>query len=151
MGDPAIARTQRRHAIDSRMEKKRKDAETKKRAAAAKRDKLKPGDVNEPGVSAGDITLTPNAPSGVQSGAPNRKRRRQNPATNDDSEDDEDTPPVLHPDDPAHFLKLSRALRILLAREITEDQIDEADVLLRTYTSEIVNVSNILFFEPCLT
>lgn len=154
MGDPTTARAQRSQAIAARVEKKHSEAEAKKRAAAAKRGKRKTGDTSNPGVIFEDVFSVPSAPSSTTlPGPPKRKYRRQNPAGDVNSDDDEDTSPVLHPDDPANFLKLSQALQILLAREITEEEINEADVLLRAYVSELVNVSGIrlLMFEPHLT
>jgi hypothetical protein len=60
------------------------------------------------------------------------KRRRKNPAA--------PKPSNLHPDDPAHFLKLCTALKILVAREITDDQIEAAHHLLEAYCKELVPV-----------
>jgi hypothetical protein len=50
-------------------------------------------------------------------------------------------PSSLHPDDPANFLKLCEALKILVAREITDDQIETARGLLQSYCQELVYVS----------
>ncbi|KAI0668702.1 hypothetical protein C8Q78DRAFT_1097701 [Trametes maxima] len=46
----------------------------------------------------------------------------------------------LHPDDPAHFLKLSEALKLLTAHVLTTLNIQEADRLLREYGEEIVRL-----------
>ena len=46
----------------------------------------------------------------------------------------------LHSDDPANFLKLSMAIRILIKRTITDDDIDEADWLLCEYNTELIKV-----------
>lgn len=46
----------------------------------------------------------------------------------------------LHSDDPANFLKLSMAIRILIKRTIVDDDIDEADRLLREYNIELIKV-----------
>jgi len=46
----------------------------------------------------------------------------------------------LHSDDPANFLKLSMAIRILIKRTIVDDDIDEADRLLREYNTELIKV-----------
>ena len=46
----------------------------------------------------------------------------------------------LHSDDPANFLKLSMAIRILIKRTIVDDNIDEADWLLCEYNTELIKV-----------
>ncbi|KAI0650610.1 hypothetical protein C8Q79DRAFT_395434 [Trametes meyenii] len=46
----------------------------------------------------------------------------------------------LHPDDPAHFLKLSEALKLLTAHVLTTYDIQEADKLLREYGKDIVRL-----------
>ncbi|KAI0676009.1 hypothetical protein C8Q78DRAFT_1150337 [Trametes maxima] len=46
----------------------------------------------------------------------------------------------LHPDDPAHFLKLSEALKLLTAHVLTTVDIQEADRLLREYGQDIVRL-----------
>ncbi|KAH9912376.1 hypothetical protein B0H21DRAFT_828763 [Amylocystis lapponica] len=62
-----------------------------------------------------------------------RKRRRRD-------DDDSHLPSNLHPRDPANFLKLSRALRLLLAERITPSQITEAETLLREYCAELIEL-----------
>lgn len=59
-----------------------------------------------------------------------------------DEEDSEDEGAVsrLHPDDPDNFVKLSTALRLLLSRELLEEDIDAADDLLREYCTELIGV-----------
>lgn len=47
---------------------------------------------------------------------------------------------MLHPEDPAHFLKLSSALRLLLQRELTDADITEADRLLQGYCGDLARV-----------
>lgn len=62
-------------------------------------------------------------------------------ADNDDhEEDDSHQLPNLHPNDPANFFKLSKALQILLARELSTADVEEADVLLREYCIELSQV-----------
>lgn len=46
----------------------------------------------------------------------------------------------LHPSDPANFLKLSMAIRILIKRTITDDDIDEAHRLLCEYNVELIKL-----------
>ena len=55
---------------------------------------------------------------------------------------DKPKPSSLHPDDPANFLKLCTALKILVAWEITDDQIETARGLLQSYCKELVYVSS---------
>ena len=49
-----------------------------------------------------------------------------------EGQDDEHVPvePNLHPDDPANFFKLSRALQLLLTRTIEVSAVEEVDRLL---------------------
>ena len=65
------------------------------------------------------------------------KRRRRNGANNDPTST---RPSNLHPDNPANFLKLCMALKLLVSRKITDDQIEQASQLLRSYCQEVVNV-----------
>ncbi len=72
-------------------------------------------------------------------------RRKKHAAGEDeeedgDDDDDENTPSCLHPDDPANFLKLSQALRLLMSRQITETQIGQAEALLRDYCQELIEL-----------
>ncbi len=67
-------------------------------------------------------------------------KKRKKSAQQDDEDDEDDSPTSLHPDDPANFLKLCKALRILFNRTLTKQDIDQADVLLRSYCSELVSV-----------
>ncbi|KAG1847027.1 hypothetical protein DFJ58DRAFT_843343 [Suillus subalutaceus] len=46
----------------------------------------------------------------------------------------------LHPHDTAHFLKLSAALRILIRRDLSDDDIDRADALIREYNVELIHL-----------
>lgn len=46
----------------------------------------------------------------------------------------------LHPDDPANFLKLSGALRILMQHTLLDADIDSADTLIRQYVTELLKV-----------
>lgn len=67
-----------------------------------------------------------------------RKRPRQQ--VTDDEDSDEEAASRLHPDDPDNFVKLSTALRLLLSRELEEDDIETADELLREYCTELIEV-----------
>lgn len=58
-----------------------------------------------------------------------------------EADDLEDPKFSLHPDDPANFLKLSAALRILIQRKLSDDDIDRADTLIREYNVELIHVS----------
>ncbi|KAI1783145.1 hypothetical protein LXA43DRAFT_977257 [Ganoderma leucocontextum] len=46
----------------------------------------------------------------------------------------------LHPDDPANFLKLSEALRLLTSHVLTTAEIKDADKLLREYCTELLRL-----------
>jgi hypothetical protein len=78
-----------------------------------------------------------------------RKRQQQQDKEANSVEEDEArdnaTPSNLHPDDPKNFLKLSSALKVLVAREITEVDLTESDRLIREYCQELVEVSCLLF------
>ncbi|KAG1796123.1 hypothetical protein EV424DRAFT_1353275 [Suillus variegatus] len=57
-----------------------------------------------------------------------------------EADDLEDPKFSLHPDDPANFLKLSAALRILIQRKLSDDDIDRADTLIREYNVELIHL-----------
>lgn len=44
----------------------------------------------------------------------------------------------LHPDDPANFLKLSSALRILMRHTLSDADVNSADTLIRQYATELL-------------
>lgn len=46
----------------------------------------------------------------------------------------------LHPRDVENFLQLSHALRILLSGRLTEDNIRQAEDLIATYCSDLIEV-----------
>ncbi|KIK33063.1 hypothetical protein CY34DRAFT_27105 [Suillus luteus UH-Slu-Lm8-n1] len=54
----------------------------------------------------------------------------------------------LHPDDPANFLKLSAAFRILIKHQICDHELDHADRLLREYCSELINLYGSAVIKP---
>lgn len=60
-------------------------------------------------------------------------------------EDDADLKFSLHPDDPANFLKLCAALRILVQHHINDQQIDTAEQLIREYGAELIKVPFLSF------
>jgi len=141
MPDPDVARLQRQAAIDSRIRKKKMDAE-----AAKKRNTRKTHtSTSAAPESIPDIfdEATTGASDERNTNRQRQKRKRTEDAggNKESDEDDSERPSCLHPDDPANFLMLSKALRILLARELTEEQIDEADKLLCKYCSDLVDVS----------
>lgn len=55
---------------------------------------------------------------------------------------DDEAPCCLHPDDPAHFLKLSAALRCFMQTEIDDEDISRGTSLLHEYVRDIPRVSN---------
>jgi len=68
----------------------------------------------------------------------------------DGDEGDESASSSLHPDDPANFLKLGCALKILTRQWIREDEIDDADRLLREYCTELLTVSMYICYKVIL-
>ncbi|KIJ11914.1 hypothetical protein PAXINDRAFT_15245 [Paxillus involutus ATCC 200175] len=55
-------------------------------------------------------------------------------------DDNEELKFTLHPDDPAHFLKLLSALRLLIKHTITDADIEEADQLIREYCTGLIKL-----------
>lgn len=72
------------------------------------------------------------------------------PEENPCLEDDAEMKFSLHPDDPANFLKLSGALRLLVQNSITNQDIDRADLLIREYCTELITVRQRIFYLPTL-
>jgi hypothetical protein len=68
-----------------------------------------------------------------------QQQERQSTLAEDEARDNA-TPPNLHPDDPKNFLKLSSAIKILVARTITEADLTQSDQLMREYCWELVEV-----------
>jgi len=62
------------------------------------------------------------------------------PTTSASNDGEEELKFGLHPDDPANFLKLCAALRILMQHVLSETDIDNADSLLREYATESIKV-----------
>lgn len=76
----------------------------------------------------------------VRPGQSKRRRRKAKDSTADDEAQDNATPSRLHPRDPANFLKLCAALKVLTSREVMADELEEADTLIRAYCLELVEV-----------
>lgn len=131
MGDPDNARRQRAKANRERLNRKSKTTQKTRTAASM-------------GAAEALAQSLPHSEP-VEASHTNtngkRARRRTTQHEGDDMDDDEETPSGLHPDDPANFLKLCRALRLLMSRRITDIQINQADDLLRSYCLELIAVS----------
>jgi hypothetical protein len=50
----------------------------------------------------------------------------------------------LHPDDPANFLKLCTALRILIKHSLSDEDLNHADRLIREYNTELIHVCHLI-------
>ncbi|RXW14412.1 hypothetical protein EST38_g11447 [Candolleomyces aberdarensis] len=122
MSSPELARTQRANAIQARLNKKKKAAQARKKKAAAK----KSGSVPTPNLPNSDPSVS------QPRGAGDRE--------DGDDEVDDDLPSCLHPDDPANFMKLSQALRLLLQRQLSDHDINVAEELLRSYCTELITL-----------
>lgn len=134
MLEPSDARKQREAANKARLEKKARAVAAKKQRAAAKKQAAAAQKQHEREIRQHETTASTTTTS-------KRTRRVQGDEDPASDDDDEDLPSCLHPDDPSNFLKLGHALRLLLGHEVTDDQIDEADQLLREYCQELVEVS----------
>ncbi|KAJ6479999.1 hypothetical protein C8R47DRAFT_1074460 [Mycena vitilis] len=76
------------------------------------------------------------------SGSKKRRRAGENDEDSDEEEEREARAgPNLHPDDPANFCKLAAAVKLLMARPITDAQIDQAEGLLRSYLPELIRLA----------
>ncbi|EDR11390.1 uncharacterized protein LACBIDRAFT_323939 [Laccaria bicolor S238N-H82] len=140
MPDPVAARRQRDTANKAHIDKKVRAAETRKQKAAAKKSMTEQRQAQDnTRNSQPEQTLSTTLDNTSTTNHAAMKRSRRPPDEDVDSQDeDEDLPSCLHPDDPANFLKLGQALRLFLAREISDAQIDVADGLLREYCQELV-------------
>ncbi|KJA24792.1 hypothetical protein HYPSUDRAFT_53569 [Hypholoma sublateritium FD-334 SS-4] len=69
-----------------------------------------------------------------------RKRRRAEEFTTEEIEEDDATGVNLLPGDPGNFLKLCLAIQILGKRRVTEAELQQADLLLRAYCLELVEL-----------
>ncbi|KAJ2933395.1 hypothetical protein H1R20_g3689, partial [Candolleomyces eurysporus] len=144
MSDPATARIQRAAAIQAWLDKKAK-------AAKARKQKQKQKQKNSTNVAptpraSTTATSTPETPMSAAPTSKTGKRKHAARLSNSGDnelnalEDDEELAACLHPDDPSNFMKLCRALRLLLARQISDQEIDEAEKLLSEYCSELVTL-----------
>jgi hypothetical protein len=55
--------------------------------------------------------------------------------------EDEPRQANLHPDDPANFFKLLAFLKIVLSHSISDEDIDQAEHLIRAYCTGLLHVS----------
>lgn len=85
-----------------------------------------------------------------QTSAPKVGKRKRQEAPEDDAEV-EDLPSTLHPDDPANFLKLCEAIRVLLSPTLTDADINKSDGLLREYCTELITVCMTVFYLSTLS
>lgn len=97
----------------------------------------------ENGVDAGALEDDNDDDYGLNPTQQRRRKRKKTTMTNTEEEEHDNTaPPNLHPDDPANFLKLCAALKILVSpRAITEEELTLADNLIREYGLELTTVS----------
>lgn len=82
--------------------------------------------------------------------APKVGKRKRQEAPEDDAEV-EDLPSTLHPDDPANFMKLCEAIRVLLSPTLTDADINKSDGLLREYCTELITVCMTVFCPSTLS
>lgn len=98
------------------------------------------GNIQSTSSNATPTTITPPPPT-VTSPPPPPPSPPAPAAVEPDAEAQaEETPFNLHPDDPENFLKLSAALTLLGKHTIWENEIVEADSLLRDYCTELITV-----------
>jgi len=122
------ARAQRTKANQARLAQKEKISAQQRQRRAAKK--------NPPTPS---THIAPVSLDTVES-ARSRKTPRNQLEESEDCDDDEYTESCLHPDDPTNFLKLCKALQILISRTVTDEHISRADALLRDYCKELITV-----------
>ncbi|THH26684.1 hypothetical protein EUX98_g7505 [Antrodiella citrinella] len=60
----------------------------------------------------------------------------------------EEQPYMMHPDDPANFLKLSQALRILTQHVLIDTDVQRAHVLLQEYCTELITLYGSKCIKP---
>lgn len=156
MGDPDVAKARREAHIRKRLDRKKLDSAARKAAAAAK---AAAKELKEAEAKKGKKTKGTDKGKGKQTAStqPAASTSKQ-PMTAEGvakavaeaaaataalaEENEDDIPCCLHPDDPANFLKLSLALRILLKREVNESEIDQAETLLQEYCTKLLTVSD---------
>lgn len=66
----------------------------------------------------------------------------------DKGRETEPTIPNLHPDDLPHFFKLTEALKLICAYEFTDDDIEDADRLLREYCTDLLRLYGPSVIKP---
>lgn len=108
MPDAETGRAQRKAAIKARSEKKAQDQAAKKRKAEEKAQKKAAEKASKRKKKAG--SPTDDGPTSAPSPA--------HPVV-----EEEELPACLHPDDPANFMKLCMALRLLMKREVSDADI----------------------------
>lgn len=145
MADPEVAREQRAARIQGRADRKKKADDAKKAKAEAAKAAKEAKAVQAQQQKATGSRATTNTSSLPPPPAPGPRQKKKKAPPEGAEEEEDDTIPCLHPDDPANFLKLSKALRILLARAITNQQIDEAFDLLSRYCAELVAVCLMIY------
>ncbi|KAJ2929408.1 hypothetical protein H1R20_g7676, partial [Candolleomyces eurysporus] len=140
MPDPAAACAQRAATIQAQIDKKAKAAEARKQKSQKSKTSGAPAasDAAQMPLNPSPTSATPSATSTSKSST--GKKKRAWVAKEVDPEEEEELAACLHPDDPANFMKLCQALRLLLSREISDKQIDEAEQLLSAYCSELVTL-----------
>ncbi|KAJ7170889.1 hypothetical protein C8R43DRAFT_1120617 [Mycena crocata] len=144
--------------ISTVLEEKRAAAVAARQAAAAPLEAPAGKRVRKPTAKAAEMDIDPDETNGLDAGANDsdsddddyglnltqqrrRKRARKTASTEaEDEERDNATPPNLHPDDPANFLKLCTAIKILVLDTITENSLQSSDELLRAYCQELVDL-----------
>jgi hypothetical protein len=99
---------------------------------APKAAKRKPASQTVDGIPEGEQRVPP--PPQPSFAAPSANADFGEPGANQDKF-------ALCPDDPANFLKICSALRILIRRRLTDPDIDRADALIREYCTELIPVS----------
>jgi hypothetical protein len=93
--------------------------------------KRKPASQTVDGIPEGEQRVPP--PPQPSIAAPSAEADFEEPGTNQDKF-------ALCPDDPANFLRLCSALRILIRRRLTDPDIDRAEALIREYCTELITV-----------
>lgn len=95
-------------------------------------------------ILSGASTLNPETVTTTATARESATTRTQTPQESAGADGGGKIPPcMLHPDDPANFLKLSEALRILTQHFLDDADVSRADVLLREYCTELITVSTL--------
>jgi len=83
--------------------------------------------------------------SDITSNGNNNNRARTNRKARMNNNNNTSGEYCLNPEDPANFLKLASALKLLLADALNDQDIDEGDRLIREYNTELITVSPSLY------